>query len=262
MSACACGKQGWPSKDAADRVVVDSKIKAGLWGNTKRREQRSYPCPIKADLWHVTSQAGPSFDRAPSLPTYPDTDDEAANDFIADALRTQHDGTWAALYSDVRVEQTFRVLTALHQNILAQAQERDAAVNGAQSRRTVGEATHADVERARAEKAEWLGRVAHFRSAVQSRLEHARQAVKALNIARSSDKNGRENDHHRDALRHLTLAVTRHLNATPEPTEPDRRLWAWLTVLAVPHNDGTASLADMVAGKHWADTPDELRKSA
>lgn len=262
MTSCACGKQSWPSKAAADRVVVDSKIKAGLRGNTKRREQRSYPCPIKADLWHVTSQAGPSYDRAPSLPDYPDTDDEAATEFIADALRTQHDGTWAALTSDDRAEQTLRVLVALHQNILAQAEERSAAVNSAQSRRTVGEATHADVERARAEKAEWLGRVAHFRSAVTSRLEHTRQAVKALNVARSSDKNARENDAHRDALRLLTLAVTRHLNATPDPTEPDRRLWAWLTVLAVPHNDHVMSLADLVADRYWADTPDELRRTA
>lgn len=56
MSACGCGKQSWPSKDAADQVVVEAKIRAALRGNTKRREQRSYRCPTNPELWHVTSQ--------------------------------------------------------------------------------------------------------------------------------------------------------------------------------------------------------------
>ncbi|MDN5930792.1 MAG: hypothetical protein L0I24_06980 [Pseudonocardia sp.] len=56
VTACACGKRWWSSKDAADRVVVEAKIRAALRGNTRRREQRSYRCPANPDLWHVTSQ--------------------------------------------------------------------------------------------------------------------------------------------------------------------------------------------------------------
>lgn len=258
---CPCGKRAWTSQGEADRIVVEAKIRAGLYGNHRRREQRAYACPIRTGLWHITSQTGPGVDLPPLLPDYPNTDDEAAADLISDALRVQHDATWTALLADDRVEQTSRVLVTLHQNLTAQGQERAARVTAVQSRRTVGEASDADVERARAELADWQARVAHFRAAVQSRMDHAKQAVKALNVARSEARNSRENIAHREALRRLTLAVTRHLTCTDQPTPADRELWAWLTVLAVPYEDRTASLADMVAGRHWADT-DELRRTA
>lgn len=72
----------------------------------------------------------------------------------------------------------------------------------------------------------------------------------------------RSADAHHDTLRLLTLAVTRHLHATDQPTPADRDLWWHLTALTVPHDNATLPLADMVAERHWADTPDELRRSA
>lgn len=262
-SPCPCGKRAWTSKDEADRVVIDAKIRAGLKHSTRRREQRSYACPTVTGIWHVTSQTGTGFDpTTPPLPDYPATDDEAAVEFVSDALRHQNDTTWAALMSDERVEQTCRVLAVLHQRLLAQGEERSARLEAVRARYRAREATLNDVDRATAEKAEWKARVAHFRAAVVARLEAARQGVKALNVARSESHTSRDNIAHRDALRLLTLAVTRHLHDTPEPSPADRRLWAWLTVLAVPRDDGATSLADMVAGRHWAATPDELRRSA
>lgn len=261
---CPCGKRAWTSKDEADRVVVDAKIRAGLKHSTRRREQRSYACPTVTGIWHVTSQTGTGFDpTTPPLPDYPTTDDEAAGEFVSDALRHQNDTTWAALMSNERVEQTCRVLAVLHQRLLAQGEERAARLEAVRARYRAREATLNDVDRAAAEKAEWKARVAHFRAAVVARLDAARQGVKALNVARSESHTSRDNIAHRDALRLLTLAVTRHLHATDQPTPADLDLWWHLTVLTVPHDDATLPLADMVAGRHWADGPDEeLRRTA
>lgn len=260
---CPCGKRAWTSKDEADRVVIDAKIRAGLKHSTRRREQRSYACPTATGIWHVTSQTGTGFNpTTPPLPDYPTTDDEAAVEFVSDALRHQNDTTWAALMSDERVEQTTRVLAVLHQRLQAQGEERAARLEAVRARYRAREATLNDVDRATAEKAEWKARVAHFRAAVVARLEAARQAVKTLNVARSENRDSRENLHHRDTLRLLTLAVTRHLRDTDQPTAADRRLWAWLTVLTAPNDNHAMSLADLVAGRHWTDLPDELRSTA
>lgn len=260
---CPCGKRAWTSKDEADRVVIDAKIRAGLKHSTRRREQRSYACPTKAGIWHVTSQSGARFDPAtPPLPGYPGIDDEAAAEFISDALRHNNDTTWAALMGADRVEQTCRVLSVLHQRLVAQGEERSARLEAVRARYRAKEATLNDVDRATAEKAEWKARVAHFRAAVVARLEAARQAVKTLNVARSEAGDSRDNDHHRDTLRLLTVAVARHLRDTDHPTPADRRLWAWLTVLTAPHHQRPMSLADLLAGRHWTDIPDELGETA
>lgn len=259
---CGCGKRAWVNRDEADQFVVTAKIKAGLRGNQRRREQRTYPCPLRPNLWHITSQpdtgSGP-----PPLPDYPTTDDEAAHEFISAALRHHHDPTWQALISEQRCEQTLRVLAALHHDLLAQGEERAARAESAKHRRRIGEATFADVDRATAELEEWKARVARFRSVVLARMIDAKQAVRKVNAARAHDDNRVHNETHREALRLLTLAVTRHVHATPNPTPADRELWAWLTVLTVPRGEGVASLADMVATRHWhVRTSDELRSTA
>lgn len=253
MNGCACGKNAWSTKAEADRVVINAKIRSGLHQNTRRREQRAYPCPLRPGTWHVTSQPDAA------LPDYPPTDDEAATEFISTALRHQHDPTWNALLDDDLVEQTCRVLECLHHQLLAQEMERNSRVDSLRARCRAAEVPFSEVDRAVAERAEWKMRVAHFQAAVLHRLDAARQAVKTLNLTRSSDRNRRENQLHRQGLRRLTLAVTRHLAATDQPTAADRELWAWLTVLTVPFDDVTATLADMVAARRWAETPGQLR---
>ncbi|MBP2370277.1 hypothetical protein [Pseudonocardia parietis] len=53
---CPCGKAAFPSKAAADQLVVKAKIAHALRRNRRRREQRTYECTTRPGVWHLTSQ--------------------------------------------------------------------------------------------------------------------------------------------------------------------------------------------------------------
>lgn len=243
--SCGCGKRGWSSKVAADEVVLNAKIRRGLH-ESRRREQGSYECPLTRGVWHVTSQ--PARVVSVALPSYDVSDDVAAAEFVGRQLHFSHEDTWSALFAPERVDQTLRVLGAIHQKVQAQASDRRAVLADAVAQPNV---TRAAVKAAEAEYEDWKRRVAHFRAATINRIQQARQAVKDANIARAAARDATDVKQLRGTLRDLALAVHEHRKTSPDPTRVDTRLWAALEALQVSFADDQVSLADMISTGRW-----------
>lgn len=245
---CPCEKKAWARKADADLVVVNAKIKH-LRGSLKRREQRAYACETVAGLFHVTSQ-----DLVVTLPDYGPGEDALAARFLERAIeRGVLEEVWEVLVSDALVAQTVRVLGSLHQAHLRESASRAAQLRALQRRVSLGGEDRLVLAAAKQARDNWVAESMARQEVMVVWIREARQMQKALNMRVSSDESRVQSTAHRAVLQRLTLAVAAHRERTPQPTEADRALWAWLGVLSIPFDgDRRISLSGMVEGGYWS----------
>lgn len=251
--ACVCGKAGWLSKADADQIVVKAKISFALYGNQKRREQRSYECLERPGTWHVTSQADRKIlrEHTAAKPTYRVDDDEAAREFLSRAIFYQEMEPWTDLLSVERAHQTLRVLGEMHQASLQEANQRLKAISAG------GNTVPSEVRRERrAAYREWCTQVQPMRDALVRRISQARDAVTEANIARTEGRHAKDGSYLRALVRRLALEIEGHrLSSTAEgrtPSPADERLWAVLSNVRMPRGN---TLRGPIDDGHWRPYP-------
>ncbi|WP_158853092.1 hypothetical protein [Saccharothrix deserti] len=184
-----------------------------------------------------------------ALPYEPD-DDQAADRFVNNALRSRDPEVWRHLASDAYVEQTDRVLLAMLDRIAVDRAHRKAERDTARARLSAREITRADHDRDLAEDGERAKKTAHFEALVREQHRLIASQVRRL-----------RGDDVRDELMSLVItlgaAIDTHraavLGEGGEPTEADRALWTRLTTLDVPGTTGATSRTSLEAlVKHHA----------
>lgn len=167
------------------------------------------------------------------LPYAPD-DDESADEYVNDALRTHDMQAWRALTGPRYAVQTERVLRATLDNIAVMVAQRTAEIDRLRERRARREITHEQFEQDKSAWKDWQARTGRFEVLVRRYLRMAADAARPL-----------RGDSVREELAAMLQAVVgavhRHRGATLldglEPTPADRALWARLTTLSVRLND-------------------------
>lgn len=172
-----------------------------------------------------------------ALPYGPD-DDQAADRFVNNALRTRDPEVWRELASDAYVEQTDRVLRGMLDRIAVDRTHRKAERDTARMRRAAGESSRTDHDRDLAEEGERAKRTAHFEALVREQHRLIAARVRAL-----------RGDGVRDELMSLVIALGTAIDAHraavlgggAEPTAADLALWDRLAALDVPSTTGATS---------------------
>lgn len=163
------------------------------------------------------------------LPYEPD-DDESADAYTQEALRTHDLTTWRALTSPEYVVQTDRVLRGKLDGIARVVTHRNAKMEQVRGQRGRNEITHEEFEAAKEEWAAWKGRTEHYEATVRRYLRMVADKARAVrgDVIR---------DEVTAALKAVAAAVHRHRAGTLldelEPTPSDRALWAHLTMIKV-----------------------------
>lgn len=241
QNTCACGKVGWLNRAKAEDVLVRAKIAFTLYGNKRRREQRTYECLTRRGTWHLTSQPRHLPDQSIEPPAYRVDDDDTAREYLSGALFHGDKAAWTGLHAPDRIHQTHRVLGLMHQASMLEGHERKRTMPPAEYR-------------------EWLQIVEPLRRLLEIRIREAQleahRVTTAANITRSQGRTHRENVYLKGMVRRLTLELAEHrdtLNRTPSPT--DRRLWALLDTLHMPRAE--KPIGEIVASGGWCWVEDE-----
>lgn len=176
-------------------------------------------------------------------------DDEGANKAVAWVVKNpgRADGLWAAMIEPDRIDQTYRALVQIIQNVQIQFAAQRAAVERAADDNRQGRISNAEFARLTVEHADWKVKITAFQAALQHQLQLTKAARHEINMRRNRAK---EDQELRRLLKAITMAVQSHRESVRreyEPTAEDRLLWSRLELLRF---DAGESL-DEVAAK-WA----------
>jgi hypothetical protein len=173
-------------------------------------------------------------------------------------------GLWDALLSPSLISRTRAALSGVDGDLLAQMAQKNSDLDEIRARcLALGRAGYQEFAEARAEQAEWRGRVQGYRRLVLRRMAQAKTAAQAAHADRAQPamapgftKSARR--HNNRALEELARAVITHKLAVAGgdgDEGDDDALWEALTsVTVVTATWGEVTLAD------WIDRLDDLRE--